>query len=265
MAKTGTLGMALQQGLSFSPLLLRIPQAEAVFWPGCALLKLDPAILPKTLAVLRREEPGLEPATGCCGLPSAVLFPEQFKKRQKTLQSTLKSQGIQRIYTACPNCAVQLRALDGIEIIPIWRPLARNLRETDLAVPPGKFILHDPCPLRNDPEQLAAVRVLAGLTGCDVTEPKQSRCCGSAGMLRTTNPAKSAELRRRRLAELDESRTILSPCEGCLDAFRSEGRDTCHLLELLFGRSKTRSWANHIQNTKKVRRRGGQWPPADFA
>ena len=252
MAKTGKLGMAVQQGLSFSPLLLRLPQAEAVFWPGCALLKLDPAILQKTLEVLRREEPGLEPAAGCCGLPSAVLFPEQFKKRQKTLQSTLKSRGIQRIYTACPNCAAQLRGLEGIEIIPVWRPLARNLREKDLAVPPGRFVLHDPCPLRNDPEQLAAVRVLAGLTGCGFTEPEharhRTRCCGNAGMLRATDPAKSAELRRRRLAELDESRTILSPCEGCLDAFRTEGRDTCHLLELLFGRSKTRSWQNHFRN-----------------
>ena len=253
MAKTGKLGMALQQGLSFSPLLLRIPEAEAVFWPGCALLKLDPAILQKTLEVLRREEPGLKLASGCCGLPSAVLFPNKFKKYRNTLLSALKEKGVCRIYTACPNCAVQLRELEGMEIIPIWRPLARNLREKDLAVPPGQFILHDPCPLRNDPEQLAAVRVLAGLTGCDFTEPEQARhrtrCCGSAGMLRTTNPAKSAALRRRRLEELEEGRTILSPCEGCLDAFRTEGRDTCHLLELLFGRSGARSWGSHFRNT----------------
>lgn len=252
MVKTGKLGMAVQQGLTFSPLLLRIPQAEAVFWPGCALLKLDPAILQRTLAVLRREEPGLELATGCCGMPSAVLFPEKFRKYQELLISALKEKGVRRIYTACPNCAVQLRELEGIESIPIWRPLARNLRRKDLTLPPGQFVLHDPCPLRNDPEQLAAVRVLAALTGCDFTEPEQARhkthCCGNAGMLRTTDPEKSAQLRRRRLAELDESRTVLSPCEGCLDAFRTEGRDTCHLLELLFGRSKKRSWRNRFRN-----------------
>ena len=46
-------GMAFQQWLSF--LLLRVPEAEAVFWPGCALMKLEPEILEKTMEVLRRE------------------------------------------------------------------------------------------------------------------------------------------------------------------------------------------------------------------
>lgn len=59
-------------------------------------------------------------------------------------------------------------------------------------------------------------------------------------------------MRAHRLEELGEERIILSNCEGCLDAFRSEGRETCHLLELLFGRSKTRSWLNRIKITRKA-------------
>ena len=59
------------------------------------------------------------------------------------------------------------------------------------------------------------------------------------------------EVFSRRLEELGEG-TILSSCEGCLDAFRSKGRDTCHLLELLFGRSKSRSWGNRFHTTRKT-------------
>ena len=254
MGKSGTFGMTLHQALSFSPLFLRIPKAEAVFWPGCALMQLDPAILQKTLAVLCREEPGTAMACGCCGQPTRYLFPGAAPRREEKLIARLKKQGIRRIYTACPNCTRTLEGLGDWEIIPIWHPLARNLRQEDLSCPAGAYVLHDPCPMRNDPEALAAVRVLLDLAKCDYVQPEQSRektrCCGSAGMLRAKDPEKSALLRRRRLAQLDSTRTILSCCEGCLDAFRTEGRDTCHLLEFLFGRSKKRTWANRVRNSQ---------------
>ena len=249
MAKTG---MAIQQGLSFSPLLLRIPKAEAIFWPGCALMKLDPELLEKTMAVLRREEPGIALAAGCCGQPTEFLFPEKWERRRDKLANLLQKQGIRRIYTACPNCTQQMGHILGVEIIPIWAPLARNLKPEDLARISGAFVWHAPCPIRNDVSQLEALRMLRTLTDCDCIDPGKIRCCGNIHMLRSTNPAKSAAIRRRRLAELEEDRTILSCCEGCLDAFRTEGRDTCHLLELLFGKSKTRSWGNRFKNTKKA-------------
>ena len=245
-------GMAFQQGLSFSPLLLRVPKAEAVFWPGCALMKLDPAILDKTVEILRREEPGIALAAGCCGQPSVYLLPEQGEKRQKRLAALLKKQGVRRIYAACPNCILELRKLGEFEIIPIWIPLAEHLTAADLTTAEGRFVWHDPCPIRHDPRQLEAVRELLALSGCHYTEPGNIRCCGNVHMLRSRNPAQSAAIRRRRLAELDEDRIIASCCEGCLDAFRTEGRDTCHLLELLFGRSKARSWGNRFRNTKKA-------------
>ena len=241
-------GMAFQQGLSF--LLLRVPKSEAVFWPGCALMKLDPEILEKTMEVLRREEPELKMAAGCCGQPTVYLFPEKWEKRRGKLVKILRKQGVKRIYTACPNCTLQMGEL--AEVVPIWAPLARNLRESDLAYIPGAFVWHDPCPIRHDPGQLAAVRKLMELAHCDYTEPGNIRCCGNVHMLRSTNPTQSTAIRRRRLAELDESRIAASCCEGCLDAFRTEGRDTCHLLEILFGRSKKRSWGNRFRNTKKA-------------
>ena len=244
----GKFGMAFQQWLSF--LLLRVPKTEAVFWPGCALMKLDGEILEKTAEVLRRKEPDLQIAAGCCGQPTMYLIPEKWEKRRGMLKKTIKKQGVKRIYTACPNCTLQMGEL--AEVIPIWEPLAQNLKREDLAQVPGTFVWHDPCPIRNDPGQLNAVRELLAFAQCDYTEPGNIRCCGNVHMLCSTNPEQSTAIRRRRLAELEEGRTIASCCEGCLDAFRTEGRVTCHLLELLFGRSKKRSWGNRFKNTKKA-------------
>ena len=104
MSKSGNFGMAVHQALGFSGLMMRIPKSEAIFWPGCALMNLDTEILEKTLKVLRRAEPEIELATGCCGQPTVYLFPEKAGKRKDKQLNLLKKQGVKRIYTACPNC-----------------------------------------------------------------------------------------------------------------------------------------------------------------
>ena len=255
MNKSGNFGMKCHQALSFCGLMIRIPKTEAVFWPGCALLNLDPEILEKTVEVLRRGEPEIRLAAGCCGQPTVYLFPEQAKKRRKKLVRLLKKQGVRRIYTACPNCTMQLKQLEGFEVLPVWPVLAAHLKKEDGAAMDGSFVWHDPCPTRNDPVQQAAARKLLNLGGYDWTEPEhtgeKTRCCGNIHMLRAVDAEKSEKMRKNRLAELDGTRVIASSCEGCLDAFRSEGRRTCHLLELIFGKSTSRGWGNRLKTTWK--------------
>ncbi len=255
MARSGLTGMKFHQGLSFSPLMMRIPQSEAVFWPGCALLNLDAELLEKTLSILRRAETDIELCTCCCGQPSLYLFPEQGKKRQEQLCTRLKAQGVKRIYTACPNCTIQLRKLGDFEVYSVWPLLAQLCRKEDLKSVEGLYLWHDPCVTKRDKEQQQAVRKLLELSGCSYMEPlhtgENSICCGNFHMLHTLRPETSAQVRRRRLAEFPQERCILSSCEGCLGAFRSEGRSCLHLLELLFGESKQRSWGNRFKTTFK--------------
>ena len=89
MSKGSRFGMAFHQGLGFSSLLMKIPAAEAVFWPGCALMNLDREILQKTLEILRRSEPEIQLACGCCGQPTVYLFPEKMEKRRAKLVKQL--------------------------------------------------------------------------------------------------------------------------------------------------------------------------------
>lgn len=247
--------MAVHQGLGFSDWMMKIPQSKAVFWPGCALLNLDSEILEKTLTVLRRAEPDIRLACGCCGQPTVYLFPQKAEQRREKLISRLKKQGVKRIYTACPNCTLQLRELEEFEIIPVWPVLAEHIRKEDMVFSDGQYIWHDPCPTRTEPAQQEAVRKLLCINGCDCCQPEhtgcKTQCCGNYHMLAAREPEKSARMRTNRLAQFPEERIIASSCEGCLGAFHSEGRDTCHLLEILFGRSSTRGWGNRIKTTWK--------------
>ena len=255
MSKGSRFGMAFHQGLGFSNFLMKIPAAEALFWPGCALLNLEGCILEKTLEILRREEPEMELACGCCGQPTVYLFPEMSEKRRDKLIHLLKKQGVKRIYTACPNCTLQLRELRDFEIIPVWPVLAEYMTADDLAPSNESCIWHDPCPTRKEPEQQESARKLLALSGCDCTQPEhtgcRTNCCGNFHMLAATDPEKSAKMRHNRLKEFPKERTIVSSCDGCLGAFRGEGRKTLHLLELLFGRSKSRGWGNRFKTTLK--------------
>ncbi len=255
MGKGSKLGMWFHQGLSFCPLMMKVPKAEAIFWPGCALMNLDGEILEKTLTILRRAEPEAELACGCCGQPTVFLFPDKAEKRRTRLVSLLRKQGVKRIYTACPNCTLQLRELQEFEIIPVWSALAEHIRKEDMVAPQGQFIWHDPCPTRTDPEQQEAARKLLKSCGCDCCEPQhtgcKTRCCGNFHMTAAIDPEKSALMRRNRLSEFPEDKVITSSCEGCLGAFRGEGRQTRHLLELLFGKSHARGWGNRFKTTLK--------------
>ena len=254
MADLGKLVVRIHQAVSFHPAMIRIPETEAVFWPGCALMTLEPRLLDKTLEVLQRAEPGIRMAAACCGNPSSCLFPRQAERRREKLLKLLTKQGVKRIYTACPNCTLQLASY-GLDVKPIWPVLAEHLKAADMVSMNGSYLWHDPCPTRKDAVQQEAVRNILTLRGCDWTEPACSGCnticCGNKNMLHCTDPKKSAKLRKIRISQFPADRTIVSSCEGCLSAFRSEKRETVHLLELLFGKSKSRGWGNRCKNTWK--------------
>ena len=108
MNSSGIPGMALHQAISFFSPMMSVPETPAIFWPGCALLNLDPSILKKTLEILARTEPEIRLAAGCCGQPSFFLFPEKYPAYRKKLEHRLKKSGVKRIYTACPRHARKL-------------------------------------------------------------------------------------------------------------------------------------------------------------
>jgi Fe-S oxidoreductase len=253
MEASGRFGMRVHQAVSFSRPMMHVPRADTVFFPGCALLMYDPALLQRMMSLLRREEPTIALAAGCCGQPTKYLEPARFAGRTEKLRRLLDQNGVLRVYTACPNCTRLLADLGCARVIPAWETLNKIASPADLQNQSGKaFALHDPCPVRQDATQQNAVRALLQKANVAVAEfPKnreQTMCCGNIAMLRATNPSKSAAMRTGRLDEIPPDLPVASYCAGCVDAFSSEGRETAHLVELLFGKSSTRGWGNRIQN-----------------
>ncbi len=255
--KSGIWGMWCHQAASFAPPLMRVSRREAVFWPGCALMQLDPSILGKTAEILRRVEPELGFSSCCCGQPTRYLMEEKYIARRDRISNLLAKRGVRRVYAACPNCIRQLQEYGEVEIRSIWPVLAGCIRREDISGSVSAVVIHDPCPLRNQPAGQAAVRNLLDIAGVQVVEPEHTRektvCCGNIQMLRTRDPQKSERIRCRRMAEFPPGLPIASCCEGCLDAFRSEGADTLHLLEILFGKSRERGWGNRLAFTCAVK------------
>ena len=248
------LSMAVHQAVSFSSPMMHCSRSTAVFWPGCALMKLEPHIISHIMTILRRAEPGIGLAAACCGQPTHYLQPQRLAKRQEALLSMLRGTGAERIYTACPNCTLELQSLPGFQIISLWPVMAQYIQPKDLCPQIQDVVLHDPCPTRKFPEVQQAVRHLLQMASVTVTEPQHCRektiCCGNYHMMPATDPEKSLSIRRRRVQEFPQGMTVTSFCEGCLDAFRSEGLETVHVLELLFGPSRTRTWRNRVANVK---------------
>ncbi|NCB31965.1 MAG: hypothetical protein EOM66_11235, partial [Clostridia bacterium] len=224
--------------------------AQNVFFPGCALMELDPAIVQKTLDALRKEVPDMALCPLCCGYParysrSAAIY----EKKAARLRKSLERRGVKRIYSACPNCTQMLGAMGGYEIIPIWGILARTYEQGP--VDQSKtWALHDPCPTRWDAEIHESVRVLLRRAGVPMAEFPYNRegthCCGQFHMLHRADPAKSANMCKSRAEEAPVPR-IVSYCQGCINSFTKEGVEAAHILELLYGSSRYKGWFNRFR------------------
>ena len=83
------LSMAVHQAVSFSSPMMHCSRSTAVFWPGCALMKLEPHIISHIMTILRRAEPGIGLAAACCGQPTHYLQPQRLAVPREFLPGPL--------------------------------------------------------------------------------------------------------------------------------------------------------------------------------
>jgi len=255
--RSGILLNSWNQFLAFSPLYAASSPAESVFWPGCAAMKLDSEILAQSYRALRQAVPGLGFSSWCCAKPTlAVGSQEQRQKREAELSAYFAANGIRRLYTLCPNCQATLTKRGDVTALTAWPLLAEYTQQH--AIPTENFaaqyILHDPCATRTDNASQEAARAILSARGVAYAEfehcGSSTRCCGRRDMLFLSDPKESQKLLR---ARLDGARglPIVSYCESCVGAFRGEGHQSVHLLEILFGKPSRRSVMNRVSNARR--------------
>lgn len=247
----------LNQALAFSPLYAGARPAETVFWPGCAAMKLAPALLLKTFRALQMEIPALGFSSWCCAKPTfAVGSEKQQAKRQGQLAAHFAAGGIKRVYTLCPNCRLTLQRQPQIEVLPAWPLLAQFARQNagEGTAFQGRYILHDPCAARADAASQKAARAILRAKGVAFAEfehcgPK-THCCGRKDMLFLTDAAASQKMLQSRLGEAG-GLPIVTYCESCVEAFRAAGHSAVHLLEVLFDMPVKRGATNRVRNAHR--------------
>ncbi|MGG5460695.1 (Fe-S)-binding protein [Clostridium sp. B9] len=264
---------------SFSKLLTskhNNKSVKRVFMPGCSLSGYDNEIIFKVKEYLDEKLGDTEIVLKCCGKPSKDIGDiELFNNNISSIEEYLESKNVDEVIVACENCYKTFsESFKNIKVITLWEVMsnegvpARCLGAySDLE---EEFALHDPCPIKKEPQIHEAVRNILNDLDIKIVEFKKNKsnteCCGSGGMVGVTNK-ELWEKQKNKRANSTECNNIISYCESCVNTFKSSGKNVLHLLDLIFNEdvligkrlnqkevSTMNQWVNRIKLANKVGR-----------
>ncbi|MCF0137293.1 MAG: (Fe-S)-binding protein, partial [Oscillospiraceae bacterium] len=214
-------------------------ECRYVFFPGCQASAIAPDTVRAAYEDLcARLEGGVALMLGCCGAIGAWAGRREMTERTaKFIGGELAKLGDPIVIAGCPTCRKELSGLVGAECIGIWDVLEQ------IGLPEGTervgrpYALHDPCGARGDADTQRAVRSLAESLGCELVETEysgdRSPCCGYGGLSAYANREVAKKLTEKCLERSDAP--YVSYCMACRDRFAREGRESRHILELVYG------------------------------
>ena len=252
MVYTGKMSLAphefalLDQGFSNEEAFLCKPQSgyekcKYVFFPGCQATAIAPTTVRAAyLDLCSRLEGGVALMLGCCGAISD--WAGRYEIHAETvdfINDQLLELGNPIVIAGCPSCKKQLSKNESVELKGVWEIL-EHIGLPEKAVRADKPIaIHDACGARGDRETQESIRRIAESLGCQVADTEysgdQSPCCGYGGLTQYTNREVAKKMTDKCLER--SGLPYLSYCMACRDRFAREGRESMHLLELVYGTS----------------------------
>ncbi len=214
-------------------------QCKYLFFPGCQATAIAPATVRAAyLDLCQRLEGGVALMLGCCGaICDWAGRYEMYGDSVKFLDEKLAQLGNPRIIAGCPTCKKELSSHEHLEIQGIWEileviglPEKAQRQEKPIAI-------HDACGARGDAATQESIRRIAESLGCQIADTPYDRdaspCCGYGGLTQFTNKEVARKMTDKCLQRSDLP--YLSYCMACRDRFAREGRESMHLLELVYG------------------------------
>ena len=213
-------------------------KCKYVFFPGCQASAIAPATVAAAYKDLcQRLDGGVAIMLGCCGAIChwAGRY-EMYENTKAFLDEKLASLGNPTVIAGCPTCKKELAGHEGLDLVGIWDVLNEiglpEHREENCEV-----ALHDACGARGDEATQSAIRSLAEQLGCTLVDTPysgdQSPCCGYGGLTQYTNREVAKAMTVKCLERSDLP--YISYCMACRDRFAREGRESRHILELVYG------------------------------
>ena len=213
-------------------------KCKYVFFPGCQATAIAPATVRAAyLDLCSRLEGGVALMLGCCG--AICDWAGRYEMQEDTIQfldEKLGELGNPTLIAGCPTCKKQLsrHETEGIWGILEDIGLPEKAKRTDKPI-----AIHDACGARGDHETQSSIRRIAESLGCTVTDTAysgdKSPCCGYGGLTQYANKEVAKKMTDKCLERSDLP--YLSYCMACRDRFAREGRESMHLLELVYGTS----------------------------
>ena len=209
-----------------------------VFFPGCQAAAIAPATVRAAyLDLCDRLEGGVALILGCCGaIGNWAGRYELQEQTAKFLDEKLAELGDPTVIAGCPTCK---KELSRHKTRGIWEVL----EEIGLPEKAGRMdkpvAIHDACGARGDAATQDSIRRIAEKMGCTIADTAYDRdkspCCGYGGLTQYTNREVAKKMTEKCLERSDLP--YLSYCMACRDRFAREGRESMHLLELVYGTS----------------------------
>ena len=212
-----------------------------VFFPGCQATAIAPATVRAAyLDLCQRLEGGVALMLGCCG--AICDWAGRYEMQEDTvrfLDEKLTELGNPTVIAGCPSCKKELDGHENVKTVGVWEIL-ETIGLPEKAKRADKPIaIHDACGARGDAATQDSIRRIAESLGCSVAATEYDRdkapCCGYGGLTQYTNREVAKKMTDKCLERSDLP--YLSYCMACRDRFAREGRESMHLLELVYGTS----------------------------
>ncbi len=209
-----------------------------VFFPGCQAAAVAPGTVEAAyLDLTERLEGGVGLILGCCGaIADWAGRYELLEETKERLKLELDKMGSPTIIAGCPSCMKQLSGYGDTEVVGIWQILNEiglPERASGLACPAA---IHDSCGARGDSRTQEQIRALVEKMGGTIVETPYSNdaspCCGYGGLAAYANRDVAKKMTEECLERTDVP--YITYCMACRDRFAREGRETRHLLELVY-------------------------------
>jgi Fe-S oxidoreductase len=208
---------------------------DYLFFPGCKLGESDPRHVARTAAFLK-ERFGAGTLLDCCGAPAYWAGEDEaLAAHTERLRKIWSDAGEPVFVYACAYCARVLEEfLPEIRLVSVYELMSgADVQPQDHS---GALSVFDPCAAAGRDGMRKAVRALAAASGADAAELPQDSdagCCGFGGHMRTANPGLYDEIMEHRKSLSDNAYLVY--CANCAEAFRADGKDCVHILDIVFG------------------------------
>ena len=216
-----------------------------VFVPGCTIPAYKPELVEKVYAHLKEVfKDDVSTMLQCCGKVTNMIGEEdKFKIRNKLANDEIEKIGAEVIITICPSCYKTYSKTSNKKVISYWDLMREKIGLPKEAIGKGNgspviFNIHDSCATREVVSHHENIRWILKEMGYKYEEMhnvgKNTRCCGVGGMVCSSNPELYKKLYIRRGNDCTQD-SVISYCGSCRGTLEAAGKDSLHILDLIFG------------------------------